>query len=125
MPDEDSPLAEQTLEYVALNGGIVPLLFRIEVGNALLLAVRRMRISAETRREAFERIDALPIERDSQGTEYVWTDCVDLADRHGLSLYDATYLELARRLRKPLATLDARLAEAAKSAGVPSPWPGS
>jgi predicted nucleic acid-binding protein len=121
MPDESSPFAEGLLERVAVDGGIVPLLFKIEVGNALLLAVRRKRITAETRGQAFDRIGALPLEQDSQGAERVWTDCIALAEKHGLSLYDATYLELAKRLRKPLATLDTRLAQAAQQAGVPSP----
>ena len=101
----------------------MPPLFKIEVGNALLLAVRRKRITAETRRRAFERIGALPLEMDRQGAEKVWTECVDLAETHDLSLYDAIYLELARRIGKPLATLDKRLASAARQAGVPSPLP--
>jgi predicted nucleic acid-binding protein len=120
MPDEISPFADEILDRVAVDGGIVPPLFRIEVGNALLLAVRRKRITVETRRKAFDRIGSLPLEEDGQGSEHTWTDCVDLADKHGLSLYDATYLELAKRLRKPLATLDLRLANAAKQSDVAS-----
>jgi predicted nucleic acid-binding protein len=123
MPDENSPLADMLLDRVAVGGAIVPPLFRIEVGNALLLAVRRKRIASDFCSRAFERIGALPLDLDSQGADYVWTTCMDLAATHGLSLYDATYLELAKRLRLPLATLDARLAEAAIRAGVAAPWP--
>lgn len=36
-----------------------------------------------------------------------------LGQRHGLTLYDAAYLELALRLGVPLATFDAALARAA------------
>ena len=36
-----------------------------------------------------------------------------LADRFGLTVYDATYLELAQRRSLPLATLDKPLREAA------------
>ena len=123
MPDESSPLAETVLQRVAVDGGTVPALFRIEVGNALLLAVRRKRITTEFRGRAFERIGALPLKQDADGADSIWTSCVDLADTHGLSLYDATYLELAKRLGLPLATLDARLANAARQAGVASPLP--
>jgi predicted nucleic acid-binding protein len=123
MPDESSPFAEEVLERVALDGAFVPPLFKVEVGNALLLAVRRKRITPGTRRMAFDRIGALPLKEDGQGAAHVWTDCVDLADKHGLSLYDATYLELAIRLRKPLATLDDRLADAARQANLPHSWP--
>ena len=41
-----------------------------------------------------------------------------LARRHGLTAYDAIYLELASRERRALATLDKRLRRAAKAAGV-------
>jgi len=122
LPHERSAFADETLERVAVDGAIVPALFRVEVGNALLLAVRRDRITAETRNRAFERIGALPLEEDRQGTEQVWTNCVALAEKHNLSLYDATYLELAQRLRKPLATLDTRLALAARQNGLAAPW---
>lgn len=42
----------------------------------------------------------------------------ELADRYGLTIYDAAYLELAQRRRLPLASLDAALVEAVKAAGV-------
>jgi predicted nucleic acid-binding protein len=42
-----------------------------------------------------------------------------VARTHALSSYDASYLELALRRRVPLATLDGRLKDAAKTAGVP------
>lgn len=123
LPDESSDFADELLERVSFDGGTVPLLFRIEVGNALLMAVRRKRITADLRRRAFDRISQLRLEYDEQGIEYVWTSCVDLANTHGLSLYDATYLELARRRGLALATFDARLAQAARRAGVSSPFP--
>jgi len=123
MPDEQSSHAESLLERVAVDGAIVPLLFKVEVGNALLLAVRRKRITAELRGRAFERIGALPLRADREGTDHAWTTCVQLAETHRLSLYDATYLELAKRLRMPLATLDMDLADAAMRSGLPSPWP--
>jgi predicted nucleic acid-binding protein len=125
MPDESSPFADEMLDRIAVSGAVVPPLFKIEVGNALLLAVRRKRIRADFCARAFDRIGALPLEQDTRGTDHVWTTCMDLAATHGLSLYDATYLELARRLGLSLATLDTRLAEAANRAGVASPWPGA
>ena len=41
----------------------------------------------------------------------------ELADEHTLSVYDATYLELALRLGAPLASHDDRLRKAAKARG--------
>jgi predicted nucleic acid-binding protein len=42
-----------------------------------------------------------------------------LARRHGLTVYDASYLELAQRHGVALATLDAALAEAAQRESLP------
>ena len=44
---------------------------------------------------------------------------VELADRYGLTVYDALYLELAQRLGRPLATFDRKLIAAARDAAVP------
>jgi len=45
-------------------------------------------------------------------------DVLPLARKHGLSAYDAAYLELAIRHRAPLSTLDEKLRRAAKVAGI-------
>jgi len=45
---------------------------------------------------------------------YAWP----LAAQHGLTTYDAAYLELAIRRGLPLATLDVSLARAARAEGV-------
>ena len=50
-------------------------------------------------------IDRHPVDVQSQ---------LELALRYGLTAYDAAYLALAAELRAPLATFDARLAQAAK-----------
>jgi predicted nucleic acid-binding protein len=123
MPDERDPKAAGLLELVAVNGAVAPPLFRIEVGQGLLMGVRRKRVSATFPREAIELLDALPIRFDSDGAELIWTSCLHLAATYGLSLYDATYLELAVRLGWPLATFDKELARAAEQAGIASAWP--
>ena len=45
----------------------------------------------------------------------------NLAREHGLSFYDALYLELANRLGTTLATLDRKLARAALAEGLETP----
>ena len=42
---------------------------------------------------------------------------LQLAERHRLTMYDAAYLELARRRGLPLASLDAELRRAAQAEG--------
>ena len=97
---------------------VVPSLFHLEVANTLVVGERRGR-STESQASAFlARLRALPIILDGQTTARAWSDTVGLARLHGLSAYDAAYLELALRLSLPVATLDAPLASAAQAAGV-------
>lgn len=118
MPDEDVGPARNAMARVLSSGGIVPPIFRVEVGNALLVAQRRNRIDAEFSAEALARLAILPLESDAESSTHVWGRSMEIAAVHGLSLYDATYLEVAKRCDLPLATFDKRLAEAAKSEGL-------
>lgn len=47
-----------------------------------------------------------------------WQQVFGLARAHGLTAYDASYLQLALALRVPLATLDRRLARVADGLGI-------
>ena len=47
MPDEKT--SQELLEHVATDGAVVPSIWPLEIGNALLLAVRRGRITATHR----------------------------------------------------------------------------
>jgi predicted nucleic acid-binding protein len=52
-------------------------------------------------------------------------EIVSLAREHGLSTYDASYLDLAMRLGLPISTQDAFLMKAAKKCRVPAFEPAS
>jgi len=107
------------LENRALaEGGIVPWLWRLEVLNSLLLAERRNRIDRFGRQAAADDLWALDIEDDLDNGEEALARAVAIAEKTGTSLYDATYLELAVRLQRPLGTLDKRLRNAAATLGV-------
>lgn len=54
-------------------------------------------------------LQLLPIVTDIQSTGEIRQRIFDLASEHGLSYYDASYLELARRLAVPLKTYDKEL----------------
>jgi predicted nucleic acid-binding protein len=64
-------------------------------------------------------LESLPISIDWETRNHTWGKTLELADRHRLTVYDATYLELALRLSLPLATLDDELRNAAQLEGVP------
>jgi len=122
MPDERNEGVDRLLDRVIEQGGAVPPLFRVEVGNALLTGLLRNRITPDFLGRAVGRLGELPLHADARGADFVWTTCVDLATTYDLTLYDAVYLELALRLRLPLATLDKKLAGAAENAGVALDW---
>ena len=86
------------------------------MANLLLGAERRKRITAEKRRELAIAASALRVKVDREPVSVAAID--ELASRHALTAYDATYLELALRRRLPLATQDRVLRIATGSAGV-------
>jgi predicted nucleic acid-binding protein len=111
--DERTPAADALLDQVSDTGAVVPVVWRLEVANGFQIAIRRKRVDADFRDRAIERLMLLPVTIDFDTDAFVWTTTLRLADRFGLSIYDASYLELARRRELPLATFDAALARAA------------
>lgn len=116
--DESTDATRALLNRVADAGAVAPSLWRFEVANGLQMAVRRNRIDIAYRDRSLTSLAALDIRIDAESDGHVWSATVRLAEVHGLTVYDAAYLELAQRRRLPLATLDAALAKAASAAGV-------
>ncbi len=117
--DERSALADAVLRQVAESGAVVPSLWRLEIANALQMAVRHRRIDARFRDASLADLRSLPIDVDPETDRHAWAATLKLAERCNLTLYDAAYLELAQRVSLPLASLDQQLRAAAKSIGVP------
>ena len=114
--DEDEPVANFALERVTQDLVFAPSLIWFELRNALLAGERRSR-STEVRTAKFlEWFERMGIQLDGVPVE---SQVFALARRHRLSFYDAAYLELARRLNAPLATLDKKLAAAALADDIP------
>jgi predicted nucleic acid-binding protein len=97
---------------------VVPALWHTETVNLLLVAERRHRITADTGAALLDLLGGLDIETDDDPSR-AQGPVLDLARRHGLTAYDATYLDLAVRRRLPLATRDAALIRAARALGHP------
>ncbi len=116
--DERTPAADEVLQRVVENGAVAPSLWRLEVANGLQTAVRRGRIDPAFRDASIADLQALTVAVDPETHARAWTDTLELAARHGLTLYEAAYLELALRRRLPLATLDRELRAAADVNGV-------
>ncbi len=116
--DETTPATEAILDQVSERGAVVPTLWKLEVANAFQAALRRKRITALYRDESLSELALLPITIDVDTDTYAWTTTLRLADRFALTIYDASYLELAQRRSLPLATLDNELREAAAALGI-------
>ncbi len=114
LPDEAAGRAEALLLRSVQEGAWAPSIWPFEVANALLMAQRRGRVTEAFRLQTLGDLRRLPVRIDGEGTAFAWSDVSRLAASHGLTVYDASYLELALRLGLPLATLDQRLASAAQ-----------
>jgi predicted nucleic acid-binding protein len=112
LPDEMEP-DEAVVEMLVGGRVVVPPHCATEVSNGLLVAHRRGRITFGEMTAALADAAALRIVTDTRERFGLPAGTVDLALTHRLTIYDAAYLELARRSEFPLATFDGRLREAA------------
>lgn len=118
-PAQATAATDGLLEEVGVGTRVlVPALWAVEVANALLVLERRKKLRPDERIEALATLQALNASVDEDGHRFVFTKVSELAVAHGLSAYDASYLELALRERLPLATKDEVLRQAASKAGV-------
>ncbi|MGO8697001.1 MAG: type II toxin-antitoxin system VapC family toxin [Limisphaerales bacterium] len=114
LPDETNAQADAV--RVAVENGAdawIPVHWWLEIGNGLLMAERRGRITAEQVAQALSLVNALPLEEDEETAEQIPVRTLTLARKHGLTVYDAAYLELAQRRGATLATFDEQLLKAA------------
>jgi predicted nucleic acid-binding protein len=119
IPSQGSELTNDLLDQI-ISGTpfVVPALWPLEVGNALLMLQRRGKLDIAhyiRARSALERLNPVI---DDEGQRRALGAVWQLANDHVLSLYDAAYLELAQRKGLGLASRDAGLNRAAKKCGV-------
>jgi predicted nucleic acid-binding protein len=84
----------------SIRGGVsfvAPALWPLEVANALLMLVRRNVLTNDERSRALSWIERLRYTVDHDMSSIAFRTLSQLAVEHGLSVYDATYLELAQR----------------------------
>jgi predicted nucleic acid-binding protein len=118
LEDEDSEYSERMLVRLNTEGALTPSIWPMELANVLLVAERRGRLLREKVTAALNLSLGLPISVQSVTTDALFNSIVDLARSEGLSVYDATYLDLAMREGLALATLDTDLRAAAARVGV-------
>ena len=94
---------------------LAPAVYWTEVGHALLRRAGWDSVEAGRRLGSLETIGLKTADRGAAGVRMA----LFLADRHRLSVYDATYLWLAIDVDGELATFDRDLASAAAAEGIP------
>ncbi len=119
LPDEGrTDPARDVLASLATGApAVVPAHWRAEVGNGLLMALRRGRLDPDRLPRMLAELSLLPVAVDAAGARDAWAEPFAQVLTTGLTLYDALDLELARRREVPLATFDAALRHAAIAAG--------
>ena len=111
--DECDAYADSSLAALASAEARVPSVWSLEVANVLLVAERRDRIAPADSTRFVQLLAELPIVVEHDDRRRTQGAVLDLARRTGLSVYDASYLDLAMRLGVPLATRDDQRREAA------------
>ena len=116
--DEGGEYPVRVLNELRASEAVATSLWPLEVTNGLLVAERRGRIEAPAARQAARLVVSLPVAVDPVERRVTFEVTHRLARAHGLSAYDAAYLEVGVRRGLPIATLDDRLRAAAQAEGV-------
>jgi len=115
----ENAYAHQILEVLMVGKAFVPAIWLLEVGNSILVAERRNRITPGDGPAFLDSLAAMPIQVEPESADRVLGEILDLARKHQLSTYYTSYLDLAMRRKIPLATQDKALTRAAAACGVP------
>ncbi len=119
LADESVSAASDVLDRLAAGDTAhAPALFRWEIENVLLSALRAGRIDASEIDAALEALRDLPVYLEPAGDRFFSSSEIRLAQAYDLTAYDAAYLASALDLDAELITTDARLAKAARDIGI-------
>ncbi len=117
--DESTPETVEIQDRLASEAAVVPAHWFLEVTNVLTMAERHKRISADDASQFVQLLSALDIQADEEAPRRAFQHILPLCRRHGLTSYDAAYLDLVLRRQLPLASLDDDLRRAVTSLGMP------
>ena len=115
--DEATAQTELTLTSLQNQEAVAwtPAIWRHEMLNGRGKGVARSRLTRDKAIVFWQEIQALPIRVVDIAVDET---LLELALKHNLAVYDASYLSLAQARRLPLATVDGKLQQAAESIGI-------
>ena len=107
-PDEQTDYTRAVFQAVSSSAvdSVAPRLWAYEIRNSVLMGIRRGRISKPDSEQFLVSLNDLNV-RLSEPASY--DKVFSLAPEHGLTVYDAAYLDLAIQECLPLASLDGQL----------------
>ena len=120
MPDEKDPVSQAALKAIKASVETwVTAHWALEVANSMRYAVPSRITEAESAALcAYVLALEAHVHVDTETYRRAFSETLALAKAHGLTVYDAAYLELAMRKGATLATKDKDLARAARACGV-------
>ncbi len=110
--------ATSLIQYLEWIPATVPLIFHFEVLQVLLKAERRFKQAPHVLAEQIESLRSLLFIVDPSTPNVLLPILLPPARRHRISIFDASYLALAKRDSLRLATFDGPLITAAAAEGV-------
>ena len=111
-----STYAERILKRAAAERLHAPALLHVEFASVLVKLAHRRKIAPEAITDILLAFEALDVVTDKAAPTA--RTLASLCRQHALAAYDATYFELATRMKVPLAASDAALARVAQGAGI-------
>jgi len=117
LKDESNREADRHLDALATGENMLPALWIVEMTNVIVVAERRIRVTPNDAKLALELLDQLPIVVDRDEIQMM-DRLYELTIEQGIAAYDAAYLEIAKRHRLPLASLDQRQTTSAETARI-------
>ena len=116
--DEGGDYGDRILSKLETAEALAPSVWPLEVGNVLMVAERRKRLTEADTVRFLALLSGLPIMVEQETPDRMMREIVALAREHALSTYDASYLDLAMRSGLSIATLDTGLIKAAQKSRV-------
>ncbi len=116
--DESTPETVAIQDRLVSEAAVVPAHWFLEVANVLTLAEKRKRISSDDASQFTQLLSVLDIQVDDEAPRRAFDHILPLCRSHGLTSYDAAYLDLVLRRQLPLASLDDALRQAVTTFGI-------
>lgn len=118
LKEEGHQRSAELLMELNRRGGVAPAHWGTEVAEGLRKAVVRNRVSGEEAVLIAASTLKLGIVTDGETWKRAGSATLRLARERGLSVYDAAYVEAARRMGLPLLSLDGKMRKAAREMDV-------